>query len=244
MSFLQKGAPTRFPGGVNIGEPTSFSGRLIEPDRTSVFEHFDDFNFLDTDEWLTTLGQGPGSIVVNGESGGKLQFDTDNAVTSDLQAIQLLRNNVNLLTNNEVNDKLVWFKCRFKIDTDQTDTGLSFGVRLALPGAPGSTVSLDTLGGASSWVFRTRHTSDPDIFTTLFGLFDLIVESNDFNELAWLWNGRDGFDIYFNNEFFQSVNIGFLDIPSGNMTTYFSMDNGADQISTSICDYTYLGKER
>jgi len=44
MANNRSGVPTRFPSGVNTGSLERFSGRLIIPDKTVVFDHFDDFS--------------------------------------------------------------------------------------------------------------------------------------------------------------------------------------------------------
>ncbi len=234
-SFKNIGDPTRFSSGLNLGTPSNFPGKLIVPDRTSVFEHFDDFNFLDTDEWdITRFRVGPGSVINSGLNGVVNLFTVPTQF--NVESISLAQTNINYVDNN----RPIWFKCRMKIST--IDSFVTFGHF-----NPTTTSPIDL---SDKIAFRFDQTPGGYLVRFIMNTQLLIEpafveqELDIFSEWGWYYDGNGKFDIYKDNVLIKSFQFEISVLPQIDLGPVFVVQN--DQASTSNfkIDYSYTGAQR
>jgi len=240
MAFSRVGAPSRFSGGINISEPDRFSGNFITPDRTNIFEHFDDFNFFDPDGWNTLLASVGASTLTTGGENGVLSIQITNPVQNDGRSVQI---NSSIFNYNSSNLPR-WFKISFKLNPVLT-TGMAAGhipIMAALPSVLTNVISFEKLNMDN--ILRLRVNSSPPTVEIVEDLFEL--ENDVFVEASFFYNGRDRIDVYRNDQFVKKIIIDDINVvlPVDFLSPFFWIFNIDNVVSQGDVDYMYSGKQK
>ena len=249
--------PVRYPSGVATRPTNHIFGNFPRPDKTQIWEFFDDFNGFvvaasGVTGWhLDETNTGTGPTMLD-EFGGVVQFEADNA-QGDAYQYQLANNTTVFEPVKLIAGKQAWFSCCFSIeDADQslffigchiaadditgTEPSDQFGVRSKPSGlgtmqfCAGKTSSTEVTADIGTMADDTRYA----VYAYYDGKDEIAVEVYTQSDMALF--GRGKLTV-------TSSTTGDL-LPDTEMTIAFAVeanDTGTDKFQL---DWIHVARER
>jgi len=245
MTTQRTGSPTRFPNGLNTGDFGRFPGNLILPDRTSVYEHFDDFLYLDTDQWDTTrFDQGGGSFARGGEDGILLMI----LGATGLNRSSIVLDSQPFLTlpfNYKNSNVSIWFKCSFKLSSASFAIPhlLNFGHInnfLTIPNPGVDTIQFKVDSADSVVRIVVNSVSAAPVFDV--PLFTMVPD--EFVNVSWFWDGGKVLSIYRDDVLIEKLSLIESDITAIDLGPFFFAQTSTMTSLVVDIDYMYSGSNR
>jgi len=190
------GVPTRLNNGVGTVVSTHPLGMFPLPNPQHVYMDQDDFTRYLASDWVVTAGGAGSSVALTTGVGGQL---LNTCATSGVESITGgLGINITNATS-AVNGLKTWFRARVKLDATVANPDYQIGLTTACTTFNGATSGVYFTKAQSavvwSFVIRTASTS-----TTVALPATTVPTASQVVDLAWYFDGKGMFWIYFNNE--------------------------------------------
>lgn len=190
------GVPTRLYNGVGTVQSTHPLGAFPLPNPQHVYVDQDDFARYLASDWVVTAGGAGSSAALTTGVGGQLLITT---ATSGVESITggLGHNFTN--ATSAVNGLKTWFRARVKLDATVANPDYQIGLTTACTTFNGATSGVyftkATAAAVWSFVIRTASTSTTVALPAL-----TVPTASQIIDLAYYFDGKGMFWIYFNNE--------------------------------------------
>jgi len=249
---------TRFPNGITNVQQEKLFGYSVLPDKTKVYEYFNDF--------ITTLDNVYGATIITTATSGISEIDyvTNWAVSrvstgSPTQVILNVAGGILCVTNgtadNDVHScqltsetfmptagKKLWFKSRVKLPSKVTQSDFYIGLMVAdssiVASSPADWITFKKDDGDAYLDFSVKKDADPTEDTEITTLV-----LSTWYTLGFYYDGVDRVNYFVDDEFMGSCVTDNLPDDEALCVT-FLIQNGEAAASDLEMDYIYVVQER